>query len=280
MNRRHVLSLMGAAPFAPALLSSHSAHADGHLLNPNDPDDLYTIHRKLRYGFDDRLVYWYINAVRYGLMDSQFTPFWNMHVGFLAIASDAEDGFTTKGLTAIFYTDLDSGKLLETFTNPYTEERIPVNQPGLRKSSGRYGKAGPIRNRPERPGMSMVEFEGIGPAWVIGDDVWCRDDGGFRAEPTTDEGSLLHINDWTTYHGTISEVSDTGVTSANATQTFNDINTWPVWLNMGDSPGNYVSRGFGRKSWSIDGMPSDWRGIVQDQYPEVYADIRGYIESD
>ncbi len=278
MKRRNVLKMMGVAPAVPALLSSYSAKADGHLLDPELPEDLYTIHRKLRYGFDDRLVYWYINAVRYGLMDSQFTPLWNMHVGFIAEATDAQDGFTTKGLTAIFYTDLESGQLLDTFTNPYTGERIPVNQPGMRKNTSRYSKTGPIRNRPERPGMTMAEFEGIGPAWVIGDDVWCRDDGGFRAEPTTDEGRLLHINDWTTYHGSISEVSSADVTSANATQTFNDINTWPSWLNMGDSPGNYISRGFGRKSWSIQGMPPTWRWIVSELYPKEYADIRGYIE--
>ena len=280
MERRHVLGLMGAATLTPAMLSPRAAHADGHLLNPNDPDDLYTIHRKLRYGFDDRIVYWYIQAVRYGLMDSQFTPLWTMHVGFIAKAEDEGNAFKTKGLTAIFYTDVETGRLLETFTNPYTGERIAINQPGLRKSSSTYSRQGPVRSRPERPGMTMTEFEGIGPAWVIGDDVWCRDDGGFRAEPTTPEGRLLHINDWTTYHGSISEVSDPSVTSANATQSFNDINTWPAWLNMGDRPGNYVSRGFGRKSWSLDGMPPDWREIMQDRYSREVADIPGYIESD
>lgn len=280
MNRRHALNLLGAAPLVTALTPHGQAYADGHLLNPSNPEDLYTIHRKLRYSFDERLVYWYINSVRYGLVDTQFTPLWNMHVGFLAIAEDEQDGFRTNGLTAIFYTDLESGKLLETFTNPYTGEHISINQPGMRRATGRYNKEGSVRNRPERPGMTMTEFEGIGPAWVIGDDVWCRDDGGFRAEPTNGDLKLLHINDWTTYHGSISEVSDPDVTSANATQTFNDINTWPGWLNMGDFPGNYVSRGFGRKSWSMDGMPSDWRTIMQDLYPKEYADIKAYIAGD
>lgn len=278
MDRRHILGLMGAAPFVAATLSPRPANAAANLLDPNDPDDLYTIHRKLSHSFDSRVVYWYIRAIRYGLVDSQFTPFWDMHVGFLSITEDAEGGHRTKNMSAIFYTDLRTGKLLETFNNPYTGEKIPVRQPGLGRSSSLHNKQGRDGHRAERPGVEVTEYNNIGPAWVIGDDVWCRGDTGFRAVPTTDEGSLLQINDWTTYHGSISEVSDKDVTSAAATETFNDINTWPAWLNMTDYPGNYVSRGFGRKSWSTDGMPPEWSAIMRDQYPKEFSDPRAYIE--
>ena len=278
MDRRHILGLIGAAPFAAATLSTRPASAATNLLNPNSADDLYTIHRKLSHSFDNRVVYWYIRAVRYGLVDSAFTPFWDMHVGFLSITDDVDDGHRTKNMSAIFYTDLNTGKLLETFNNPYTGEKIPVRQPGVWRSSGVHNKQGRDGHRPERPGVDVTEFGDIGPALVIGDDVWCRGDTGFRAVPTTDEGSLVQINDWTTYHGSISEVSDPDVTSANATETFNDINTWPAWINMGDRPGNYVSRGFGRKSWSMDGMPPEWSAIMRDLYPKEFADPRAYIE--
>ena len=278
MDRRHIFGLIGAAPFVTTALSPRSANAATNLLNPNNPDDLYTIHRKLNHSFDNRVVYWYIRAVRNGLVDSQFTPFWDMHVGFLSITDDVEGGHSTKSMSAIFYTDLDTGKLLETFENPYTGEKIPVRQPGVGRSSGLYNKQGRDGHRAERPGLEVTEYGHIGPAWVIGDDVWCRGDTGFRAVPTTDEGRMMQINDWTTYQGSISEVSDPDVTSANATESFNDINTWPTWLNMGDHPGNYVSRGFGRKSWSTDGMPPEWSAIMRDQYPKEFSDPRAYIE--
>ena len=278
MERRHLLGLMGAAAATSGLSLNKSAKAEGPLLDPKTREGLYTIHRKLRYSLDESLVYWYIEAVRFGLMDTEFTPFWNMHVGFLAKVKDADVGYTAKGLTAIFYSDLDTGKILETFTNPYTGEKIEINQPGLRRSSGVYGLDGNIRNRPQREGMRMTQLETLGPAMVIGDDVWCKDDGGVRLEPTGDAGQLIHINDWTTYHGSISEVSHPDVVSANATQTFNDINTWPSWLNMGDRPGNYVSRGVGRKSWARDGMPPIWQSIMADLYPTEFNDLEGYID--
>lgn len=278
MDRRKVLGMIGAAPIAGSLLKSSMAMADGHLLNPNDPDDLYLIHRKLNYSMDNRVVYWYLRAVRYGLVDTAFTPFWDMHVGFLSITENEGEGFNTKTMSAIFYTDLETGKLLESFDNPYTGERVPVRQPGLGRSKRHYDKAGMKNERPNRPGMNITQWGEVGPAWVVGDDVWVRGDTGFRGEPTTDEGSLIHINDWSTYQGSISEVSDSSVASANATQAFNDINTWPGWLNMGDQPGNYVSRGFGRKSWSMDGMPPEWSAVMKDRYPKEFADPRSYIE--
>ena len=181
-----------------------------------------------------------------------------MHVGFLSICEDEDNGFRTRTMSAIFYTDIETGQILENFDNPFTGERLPVRQPGLNRSSRRYNKAGMDREPMDRPGLDITQFGEIGPAWIVGDDVWCRGDTGFRGEPTNADASLVQINDWSTYHGSISEVADRDVTSANATQAFNDINTWPGWLNMGDISGNYVSRGFGRKSWSMDGMPPEW----------------------
>jgi len=286
LQRRKLLSSLAAASLGgiSSAMGFRSriayAGAQASQLDPLDQDDLYTIFRKLNYTFDDRLVFWYIEAVRNALVDSQFTPFWNMHVGFISSIRDLDENrYEVKTLRAIFYSDLSSGSLLKTFDNPFTGERVSVPQPQLRVATQTYNKVGIDSVRAPRPGMTMEEYGHIGPAWVIGDDVWCRGDTGFRAEPTGNEGRLLQVNDWETFHGSIREVSDPDVMSANATLTFNDINTWPAWLNMGEHPGNYVSRGFGRKNWSIEGMPDIWRTFMRAQHPEVYKEPRAYIDA-
>ncbi len=58
---------------------------------------------------------------------------------------------------------------------------------------------------------------------------------------------------------------------------FNDINTWPAWLEMGDQPGNYVSRGHGRKLHSGEGMPAQWLRFMNEKYPEESRDLVGAI---
>ena len=278
MERRKALSILGATAIAAPLLRSNVALPDSHLLNPEDKNDLYIIHRKLRYSMGSEVVYWYLRAVRYGLFDSKFTPFWDMHVGFITIVEDENDGFSAKTMSSIFYTDLKTGKLLESFNNPFTGKRVPVRQPGLRRSNTNYNKVGRKNARPSRPAMTMTQWGDIGPAWIVGDDIWIRGDTGFRAEPTTANGNLAHVNDWSTFHGSLAEVSNPAVLSANSTEAFNDVNTWPSWLEMSDQPGNYVSRGFGRKSWSMEGMPKEWSAIMKDQYPKEFSDPRTFIE--
>ncbi len=287
IDRRTALTLLGGAIGGAAASGISTATADSHVNpgsypDPNTVDGLYNIHRKLQFSFDDRLVYWYLRMMRYGLVNSAFTPLWDIHTAFLAVTENTKDGFQARMMSATFYTDIKSGRLLKEFDNPYTGERVSVRQPGLNRFSRDYNQLGLVTPLPkavvaERLGMPMTQFGNVGPAWIIGDDIWCRGDTGLRAEPTKTQRNIVQVNDWSTFHGSISEVANPNVTSANATQTFNDINTWPDWLNMADHPGNYVSRGFGRKSWSIDGMPQEWRAIMRDQYPRELADPRAYI---
>ena len=283
MERRIALSVLGVAPIAISTgtaLRSPPASAVPHSkqLDPSNPDDLYVIHRKLNYTFDDGLVIWFIQAVRSALVDSKFTPFWNMNVGFISSVRDLEDKrFEVKTMNAIFYTELESAALLETFNNPFTGEKVPVRQPPVRVTTRAYDIAGLENYRSSREGYDMIEYGAIGPAWVIGDDVWCRGDTGFRSEPKTPDGKLSQVNDWFTYQGSIAEISNPDVMSASATQSFTDINTWPSWLNMGDHPGNYASRGFGRKAESIEDMPEAWKAYMKDQYPKEYADPRARL---
>ena len=277
MKRRTALGLIASTPFVPHALSA--ATGKYLQLNPSDPDDLYLVHRKVNYTYDDRPVFWYIEAVRYGLVDSAFTPFWRMHVGFLfTVKSTGEFDFENKQLSAIFYADLETEELLETFNNPITGARTPVRQPGLNRGTARYSKTQRVQESRERPGARVTQGTDYGPAWIIGDDVWVYSDTWFRAEPTGSEGRLTQVNDWSTYHASLQEVADPSVTSAAATMNFNDINTWPSWLNMGDHPGNYVSRGFGRKLHSGEGMPPQWLRFMKERYPAESRDLVGAIE--
>jgi hypothetical protein len=278
MKRRTALGLLATAPFG-ATIGCADTGAPQLKLNPADPDDLYLIHRKVNYTFDDQPVFWFIEAVRYGLVDSAFIPFWKMHVGFLfTVKSTGEFDFETKQLSGIFYSDLESGELLETFNNPITGAALPVRQPGLIRGGTHFDKTHQVRETREQPGVRRTTGTDIGPAWIIGDDVWVYADTWVRAEPTGDEGQLLQVNDWSTYHASLTEVADPSVASARATMNFNDVNTFPGWLNMGDQPGNYVSRGFGRKSHSGEGMPAQWLRFMNDLYPNESQDLVGAIE--
>ena len=272
-NRRQMLTTAAAAGAIATTPGLRAAFAQAGL-DPSKPEDLWLIHKKLNYTTDNRIVYWLIDAVRYGHFDYEFTPFWHMNVGmFFKVVPTGEFTFDLKFGSIIYYTDLDTGELLEEFTNPITGETIPVRQPGFNKAQRKHDLTGVMPPQRGRPGYTRVSYDGaIGPAWVVGDDVWCRADTIYRYEPTEDGGGPIQVNDWSTIHGSISEVSDPDVTSANATHVFNDVNTFPSWLQMGDTPGNYVSRGQGRKGWTPEVWTEQLIAIVADKHPEVFDD--------
>lgn len=286
MKRRTALSLFGGAAGAgavsgfPTILGTKPAWA-ATLLNPNKPQDLYTIHRKLNFSFDDRPIFWFINAVRMGLKDYEFTPFWNMHVGMISTVRDIDEWtYESSFMSTIFYSDLETGKLLEKWNNPYTGQKREVQQPSVGRIKRTHGLTGVISEPRARAGSGAVlRNEEIGPAWVVNDDVWCNGDLVVKAETPNDLNMTIHVNDWSTFHGSIAEVSDPDVASAAATHTFNDINTFNhPWIGMQGVTANSVSRGFGRKSHSVDGMPPAWRGFMADHHPDILADVEGAID--
>ena len=45
--------------------------------------------------------------------------------------------------------------------------------------------------------------------------------------------------------------------------------SWPAWLQMGDQPGSYVSRCYGRKVFAYEQMPATWRKLFEEDQPEA-----------
>ncbi len=281
MKRRTALGVIGATALSPLIMTAGGVSAALNL-DPADPDDTLLIHRKLAYSMDDSLTFWWLRSTRFGLVDSAFRPLWNVHVGHIRTTTDLDDdgAFETTAISIGFYTDLENGQVLETFKNPYTDQEIDVPIFGGATPNKRaYSRDGDIAELPSRDGFKVTSHIPLGPTLIEGDDVWVRHEAGFRMEPETPEaGKLFQINDQSTYHGSLKEVADTDIKNAPATWSFNDLNTWPAWMGMGDHVGNYFSRGFGRKVFTIDDMPSTWHGFVADRFPEVVKDPRGALQ--
>lgn len=283
MNRRKTLKLLGAsAATSPALGLVGCGNQTSTLLtlNPQNPEHLHLMHRKLAYTLDDRLVYWNIDAVRMGFKDGILTPFWNMHVGIIyKIINISDFRYEVKAILKIFYTDLKTRKLLKVFDNPYTGEQRIVAQPRLFRSDRVFGLSG-VENPEKQPDPDVgptYSNDKIGPAWVIGDDIWLNADSIKRAETPNKYGQLLQVNDWSTYHGSMREVSDPNIKSASATHNFNDLNTFNhSWIGMKGVKAWSVSRGFGRKSHDVNDMPSEWRTFVSKTHPELLTANPGF----
>ncbi len=276
-SRRTALKLLGVSSLAVNGLAHALKLSDQPpLFDTNNPEHLHQMHRKLAYTYDDRPVYWNIDAVRMGFKDGVLTPFWNMHVGMIfKVQTLSEFRYRVRHIIKIFYSDLNTGELIKTFSNPYTGEQRTVRQPKLVKSERTFGLNGVERPQQKRkPGAgTSMRNDRLGPAKVIGDDVWLNADAIFRSQPPNRLNRLIQVNDWSTYHGSLAELTDPSTTSAASTHTFNDINTFNHdWVGMQGVDAWSISRGFGRKNHSVDGMPEEWKRFVENTHPELLSD--------
>ncbi|MBP02109.1 MAG: hypothetical protein CMM25_04820 [Rhodospirillaceae bacterium] len=279
MNRRKTLQLISSAPLFGSISRRAESKKETNYsalteLSVNNQSHLSLIHRKLHYSYDQKPVHWFIQAERQGLLDNKVQHFWDMHVGFISITKNLpNDKYEVTTLSVIFYLNRQTNQLIEEFQNPYTKEVLRIKQPKLRVSTKTYDQFGITSQRRPTIGFTMKEYGAIGPAWIIGPEVWCRADTGFINQPNQNiNGKMKVVNDWSTFNGSIKEIIDSKVNSAYATQVFNDINTWPTWLNMPSSRGNYISRGFGFKCWSMESMPIIWKERMKSMYPKQYKD--------
>ena len=279
MKRRTALGLIGAAAAAP-LVRVPAARAQMLDLDPSNPDHTLMITRKLAHTMDDSIVYWWANLRRMAVVDKIATPLWNVHVAALLRTRDIDDSgaYEATAISMVFYTDLETGEYLESIRNPFTGREVEIGYfPAIPSKRVASTDESPEEG-PGREGFRSIRIHPLGPAMIEGDDVWVRDDDMFRSEPESPEAGLpFRGNDWSTYHGSVADVANPEVPNAPATWHFNDILSYPPWLGMGDLPGDFVSRGFGRKVSSFDAMPVRWRELIRMRHPDIYEDPTGAL---
>jgi hypothetical protein len=149
--------------------------------------------------------------------------------------------------------------------------KVPYNAP--RVSTSVHGpEGGSAFDGPTPPDTKITRSEGLGPAEIQGDEIIVRGDMQFISEPLDPAKRRFTVQDWSIYVGSHAEVSDPKVPNPAARQSFTDVLNFPAWLQMGDRPGSYVSRCYGRKELSFAKMPLVWREIFARKFPELTKD--------
>ncbi len=274
MKRRTALGVIGAAAAAP-FVGASAARAEQIELDPANPAHTLLISRKLAHSMDDNPVFWWAKLSRMYMLDKIITPLWDVHIAAVLNTRDIDEhgSYETTAISMVFYTDLETGEYLTRFDNPITGKTVDVGyfpaKPGKRITSISGAKSEPRT----RPGYEITSSHPMGPAVIEGDDVWVRVDDSTQVEPLKPEtGSAFRVNDWNTYHGSLSDVANPKIANAPATWHFNDVLSFPPWLGMGDTPGDYVSRGFGRKVSGIRSMPEQLQDLIKERHPDIYKD--------
>ncbi len=253
LARRRALALLAAAAGTPAAADAPVV-ADAVAL------------RKLAFSTGPAPFFWWLRGTRYGLVEGEMTPFWDMHVGTLARAQSLPGGgWQVFEIATSFYTDIATGAFIDHFKNPFTGKTVPILYYPAKMFRTVFQPNGqPLPTQGNT--LGLTSRWNIGPSFVENGQLTMRFDHQLRGALN---GQPVRVNDLTTYTGALADIQNPAIQSVPATQIFNDDNTWPPWLAMGTRPGTYFSRTSGAKVFDYDEMPALWRSLMAVRHPEV-----------
>lgn len=268
INRRAAIRLLSAGLIGP-LLARNGLTASR---NPDldDPARLLEVFMRLSGSLDDRLIIWWMDGFRYGVVDARARLLFGMKVGmFHRFFAQPDGSFKVAMFELTYYTDLATGELLESFDNPYTGETNKVTHVKLGPEIRHQTQTGTAR--PDSP-MVAAYRSSLGPALVNGDDIWIPTGVNATIRFPKAGAPSIELNHYTTVHGRLDDAVNPDLQSAPAQFNFQNVIKWEPFMRMGDYPGHMMSRAAGRKLESVAELPSDYLAIARRLHPRYIAD--------
>ncbi|MDH3977414.1 MAG: DUF1838 domain-containing protein [Gammaproteobacteria bacterium] len=272
LNRRTMIqyALIAGYPYLLSGLPAKAANSD--LTGPDlaDPEQLLTAYMRLAGSLDDRLVIWWMEGIRYGVVDARATALYGMKVGMFQRYFKQPDGSFKQAMFELtYYTDLATGELLETYENPYTSEQNKVRHVRLGPEIRHQTSSG--ISRPDNPMVKQYNSS-LGPALIRGDHIWIPIDVEATIQFPKPSAPTILINHYTTAHGKLSDALNGEIASAPCELNFQNVIKWEPWMKMGGHSGHMMSRAAGRKLESIEELPADYRQMAERQHGKYMSD--------
>jgi len=281
LSRREALGMglgyaglgLGALAIAPPAASASSSPRVTATGLP--AGTLLTTFMRLAASLDDRLVIWWMDGIRYGVVDAICRPLHGMKVGMFHQFERLPDGtFRFAIFELTYYTDLDTGALLQTYANPYTGQTDRVVHVRL----GPTIRVQTAEGLTVPPDPAIREYRSrLGRPTIQGDRIWLRTDVEARIVLPLPKAPEIILNHYTTMSGLIAEATDETRASVPAELSFENVIRWEPWMRMGDRPGHLMSRAIGRKLTAVEELPADYVALAGRMHPDYLRDPRGIL---
>lgn len=231
-----------------------------------DPADPHRLYAALRFGRPGQPVFWWMGGTRYGLVDNELIPFFEMHVGSVHVREDLDaDRYRIRSASALYFTPLGEASLLTEWDNPITRRPVRLSYSAPSVSETVYSLSRGILVEPALPGARVERDHRIGAVRIAAGHAQLDELSRVRIwrnpAPTPQK-----VHDAYTWSASIDSLSQPGGFVA-AAVAFNDFNDWSPRFEMGNRPGTGVARCAGYKVARLDDMPTNWR----QQYERLHA---------
>ncbi len=280
INRRDLV-LGGTAAVASLALTGCAKEpvARSLDLNLNDPWDRLTALAKLRGSVDGTTVMWWMKGVRFGVVDHVVTPMFGMLIGsFQRMLPVADEGFILNMLELSYFTDLQTGEVLDTFVNPYNGKLCEVPEQRLGPYPVMLKTTGVVL--PDIPAFGKIDLTTrVGPSVQHNDDVWIRDDSTIKVDSDHPMMGKHTYNELVTYRGKLSDINNPDLPSAPADIMFQSVTSWRDWFQADDVGGHTTARATGTKIQRLEDFPPECLAAARERHPELIADPEAVLDS-
>ena len=276
IDRRSVLQLFGGMTLGAAGLPAFGAAG----LDLSDHGDFLTAVIKLRGSTDERLCMGWVMGTRYAVVNHKATPIHNILAATFSRYRKIRDGaYSATALEVAFFRDIDTGKLLETWKNPFTQKTVEVPQVRMGPATLIVTADGLTVDRPvgEAAGMEIVHR--FKPPVINGDHVWITEEISVESNPSGPNAKPFVYNEMSTYHARKSDLDDPTQAAVPTDVSFHGLVTFRPWMGFGDIPGHTTASATGRRAERIEDLPKYYLELCERHHPDVLNDPLAALEN-
>ncbi|MCC5795231.1 MAG: DUF1838 family protein [Chromatiales bacterium] len=280
MNRRHLLQGVGSLAVAGAMPLRAGAGTPRRQLDLAQRSDLLQALVKMRGATDDRLVISFVIGTRYAVPEHNAIPM----LGILAATFSQyrrvdDDTWAARALEVAYFTDLQTGQLLETWENPVTGRVVEVPQVRMGPSDIIVTADGLRVPTPSGEAAGLELRHSFNPAVVVGDHVWVTEDIRVDSGTAGPGGRPFVYNEMSTYQASLDALSDPALATVPTQVQYHSLITYRPWMGFGDSPGHTIAHGAGARVERFEQLPKYYIELTRRHHPDVYRDPLSVLNS-
>jgi hypothetical protein len=276
MDRRTALRLFGATAISVAGTPAF-ARGGGDLAVAGN---FLSAAVKLRGSTDDRLCMGWVTGTRYAVIEHEAIPMFGFLAGtFSRYRKIRPDAYQAHAIEVAYFTDLEHGKLLESWENPVTGKTVEVPQVRMGPASFIITAEGLEIQQAAGEAVGMDLKHRFTPAVTRGNDVWISEEIYVNGTPPGRESKPFVYNEMTTYHGLQSDIEDPMQATVPTTVSFHGLVTWRPWMGFGDTPGHTTAHGAGARADKLEDLPEYYVDLTAQYHPDVLENSLAVLDS-
>jgi hypothetical protein len=222
---------------------------------------------KMRGALDDRMVIGSVTGQYNGVVKGKTRPLFGVVSAVFSRYRPDSGGYRIIEFEQAYYTDLETGRVISHFKNPYTNDVItvptydgPTDRVLVTKSLQFETDAAPP------PNVSVRHFV-EGPS-IADDHIGFIERVSVEVAAAAGKPGFKYV-DQTSLRAKLGDVAASDIKMAGCKTHFEAVCSWRPWLNMGDRPGHMTASGRGGFGVTLADVPAGWLDATAALKPEL-----------